>query len=67
MSLEILVDRKACQGAKVCVRRAPHTFSLDDEGRSVVAEVLEDDEVTIRETANACPHFAILVRNRNSS
>ena len=62
MGLEIRVDRKACQGARICVRRAPGTFSLDDEKKSVVADTPAEDKTTIREAANACPFFAIEVR-----
>lgn len=61
MPLEIQIDRNACQGAKACVRRAPRTFSLDREGKSVAARPPGDDDAVIREAAQACPHFAIEV------
>ena len=62
MALEIRIDRTACQGARACVRRAPGTFSLDADKKSVAADDPDDDEATIREAASACPFFAIEVR-----
>ena len=62
MSLEIHVDRTACRGSRSCTRRAPGTFSLDGEGKSVVADPPRDPEHVIREAAGACPFFAIEVR-----
>ena len=62
MSLEIEIDRDACRGARACVRRAPGTFSLDAEKKSVAAAEPADDPATIRDAANACPFFAIEVR-----
>ena len=62
MSLEIRIDRDVCRGATACVRRAPGTFSLGADGKSVASENPPDDEATIREAASACPFFAIEVR-----
>ncbi|MGH0031184.1 MAG: ferredoxin [Myxococcota bacterium] len=62
MALLVQVDREACQGSLSCVRRAPRTFSLDAEGKSVVAKDPRDDEAAIRAAAAACPFFAIRVR-----
>lgn len=62
MILEVRVDRSACHGSRFCVRRAPATFSLDAEGKAVVAEEPADPEEAIREAARACPFFAIEVR-----
>ena len=61
--LEIRVDRSACRGAGACARRAPRTFSLDAQRRSVVADRPGDAEAEIRAAADACPFFAILVRS----
>ena len=60
--MEIRVDRRACRGSRSCVRRAPATFSLDDERKVVVADVPGDPEEAIREAARSCPTFAIQVR-----
>ena len=62
MPLRVHVDRSLCHGSAQCVRRAPRTFSLDDERRSVVAELPGDPEDVIREAAGACPFFAIEVK-----
>ena len=60
--LEVAVDRDACLGARVCLRRAPRTFSSDEEGRAVVADAPGDLEAAILEAAHSCPNFAIRVR-----
>ena len=49
--LSIQVDRSACRGAASCTRRAPGTFSLDAERKSVVAAQPADPEPVIREAA----------------
>lgn len=67
MPLDIHVDRDVCRAARACVRRAPRTFSLDAEGKSTVAVSPGDDEASIREAANACPFFAIEVRESPAS
>jgi ferredoxin len=61
MALLIRVDHERCQGAGVCVRRAPGTFSLGSDRRSRVAESPGDGDAMIRDAANACPFFAIEV------
>lgn len=58
---KIRVDRDACRGSGACVRRAPGTFRLDGERRSVVEESPRDPLETIRAAAEACPFFAITV------
>ena len=62
MALEVQVDRAVCRGSRSCVRRAPATFSLDEERRAVVAAEPGDSDEAIREAANACPFFAIQVK-----
>jgi ferredoxin len=59
--LHVRVDRSACRGAGSCARRAPGTFSLDAEHRSVVAAHPRDPADAIRAAAQACPFFAIEV------
>jgi ferredoxin len=62
MALEIRIDRNACHGSMGCVRRAPATFSLDAERKSVASAQPREDEAAIRQAADACPFFAIEVR-----
>lgn len=62
--LRVEIDRAACRGSAVCVRRAPATFSLDAEHRAVTAEPPEDPEEVLRRAELYCPNFAIrLVRS----
>ena len=57
--LEVHVDRDACTGARACALRAPATFSLDADGKAVVAKPPGDPEQTILAAARSCPNFAI--------
>jgi ferredoxin len=61
VTLEIRIDRSACHGSQACVRRAPGTFSLDAQRKSVAAAHPRESEAAIREAASACPFFAIQV------
>ena len=58
-ALEIRIDRRACRGSAECRARAPATFSLDAEGKAVVADSPGDEEGAISQAAEACPRFAI--------
>jgi ferredoxin len=62
LALEIRIDRSACRGSRSCVRRAPGTFSLDASRKSVAAEHPRESGAEVRAAANACPFFAIEVR-----
>ena len=62
MALEIHVDRQACRGSGSCVRRAPRSFALDREGKSVPRLPPGDPEDVVRDAALSCPFFAIHVR-----
>jgi len=57
--LEIRVDHDRCRGAGECVSRAPGTFTLNDDNRSIVIDPAGDDLATVRIAASSCPHFAI--------
>jgi ferredoxin len=59
LALHVHVDRPVCRGSRSCVRRAPATFSLDAEGKAVVAARPGDRDDVIREAARSCPFFAI--------
>ena len=67
MPLEVHVDRSACRGSMSCVRRAPATFSLDAERRSVPLNPAPDPEPVLREAAESCPFFAIQLRERGAT
>lgn len=55
----IHVDRTACRGSGACAQRAPETFQLDTEHKSVVIAPRGDPEASVRAAAAACPAFAI--------
>ena len=55
----VRVDRSLCRGSGTCVRRAPDTFHLDEEGRAVARDPARDPEPRLREAADGCPFFAI--------
>ncbi len=61
MAVSIRVDRGACRGAGLCIKRAPATFRLDDEDIATVIDPPGDDDAAIAEAARHCPHFAIEV------
>jgi ferredoxin len=54
----IEIDRSLCNGMASCVKVAPDTFDLDDEGIAIV--VGDADERAI-EAAECCPFAAIAV------
>jgi ferredoxin len=66
-ALEVRVDRDACRGAGECAFRAPASFHLDDENRSVVRNPAGDPPQTVIAAARSCPHFAIAVRRGRRS
>ncbi len=59
--LDVRVDRAACRGSRVCVRRAPRSFRIDPEGRAVAVAPPGDDDAAVLAAARACPNFAIEV------
>jgi ferredoxin len=60
-ALEIVVDRSACRGSGVCVRRAPATFAFDAERKATVADPPGDAEEALLDAERSCPNFAIRV------
>ena len=60
--LEITIDRDRCRGAAECLYRAPGTFALDGQRKSIVTDPTGDDEDTILAAARSCPNFAIEVK-----
>jgi ferredoxin len=59
----IEIDRSLCNGMASCVKVAPDTFDLDDEGIAIIAG--EADERAI-EAAECCPFAAIAVFDQAS-
>lgn len=67
MALSIRIDRSACRGAGLCMKRAPATFQFDDEDIATVKDPPGDDDAAILEAARHCPHFAIEVADADAS
>ncbi|MGO8873076.1 MAG: ferredoxin [Acidimicrobiales bacterium] len=59
--IRIEVDRERCVGSGNCLFWAPGTFTLDDDGISVVIDPSGDDEDRILVAAEGCPTRAISV------
>ena len=58
--MRIHVDHDQCFGYGRCIDIAPNTFSLDENGLSVVGD-LHDSPKAVRDAAWACPMQAIEV------
>lgn len=52
------IDRSLCEGMASCVKVAPATFDLDDDGIAVLAGPAAEQAV---EAAECCPFAAIAV------
>ena len=62
-----VVDRDECMGFGYCAETLPAVFSLDDEGKSVVAAVVAAvvaDREALDEAVDGCPRGAISLRER---
>ena len=59
----IEVDRSLCSGMASCVKIAPDTFDLDQEGLAVLSGIADDRAV---EAAECCPLSAIAVFDQDS-
>ncbi|HEY4946758.1 MAG TPA: ferredoxin [Acidimicrobiales bacterium] len=57
--IRITIARERCVGSGNCLFWAPGTFTLDDEGVSVVIDPAADDEERITVAAEGCPTRAI--------
>jgi ferredoxin len=55
----VSVDRAKCVGYGNCVRTAPRTFRLDDEGLSTVIDSEGDEAGVIDAAIDGCPSAAI--------
>jgi ferredoxin len=59
--LEVMVDRRRCQGAGECVHLAPASFRIDENVTAVAIQPPGDDEAALVEAACSCPNSAIRV------
>jgi ferredoxin len=59
----IEIDRSLCNGMASCVKVAPDTFDLDDDGIAIVSGVADEGAI---EAAECCPFAAIAVFDRAS-
>jgi ferredoxin len=59
----IEVDRSLCSGMASCVKIAPDTFDLDQEGLAVLSGIADERAV---EAAECCPLSAIAVFDQAS-
>ena len=55
------IDRSLCEGMASCVKLAPDTFDLDDDGIAVLAGPAGEAAV---EAAECCPFAAIAVSDQ---
>jgi ferredoxin len=58
-----VVDREECMGFGYCAEMLPTVFSLDEEGKSVVATAIADPEA-LDEAVDGCPRGAISLQER---
>jgi len=56
---KIKVDKEKCIGCGACVAMAPKTFEMTPDGKAVVLKGELDEDIVIRQTAEACPTLAI--------
>ena len=59
--LRVTVDRSVCDGNAMCGLIAPHTFDLDESGKSTVTDPQGDAAELVLEAASNCPVRAISV------
>ena len=59
----VQIDRSLCNGMASCVKVAPETFDLDDEGIAVVSGPAGERAI---EAAECCPFAAIAVFDQAS-
>jgi ferredoxin len=58
------VDHDICIAAAPCSAMAPNTFGLNDEGKAIVLETADQDDIeTIMNAARSCPVAAIRIKN----
>ena len=63
MTYRIEIDRSLCSGMASCVKIAPETFDLDDEGIAILSGDAGEGAI---EAAECCPFAAIAVFDQAS-
>ena len=62
----IEVDRDLCVTLAICIGLAPKTFELDVEGKAVIKNGANDDDIKmLLEAAKGCPVNAIIIHHPN--
>jgi ferredoxin len=65
MAVRVIVDRRRCIGAGICIALAPAAFQWrkGDFLKPELLDVTSVDEDTLREVAAACPTQAIVLED----
>ena len=64
--LKITVDLNVCVGNAMCETFATHTFALNEDRQSSVADAAGDPEELVLEAAENCPVSAITVADADT-
>lgn len=60
---EVRVDKELCIGAGVCTAIAAKSFELDNEGKAIILQGIDqEDKEAILDAAKACPVAAIIIK-----
>ena len=58
------VDQAVCIGAAPCSAMAPNTFGIDANGKAVILDTADKDDLdTLMNAARSCPVAAIRIKN----
>jgi ferredoxin len=60
-TLRVWIDRSTCIGSESCVRLAPGTFQMGDDGVAHVIDPGGDEAERLRLAARSCPTGAIFI------
>lgn len=59
----VFVDKDLCIGAGVCTAIAAQSFELDNEGKAIILQGIDqENKVAILDAAKACPVAAIIIK-----
>ncbi len=60
---EVRVDKELCIGAGVCTAIAAQSFELDDSGKAIILQGIDqENKDAILDAAKACPVAAIIIK-----
>lgn len=60
---EVRVDKDLCIGAGVCTAIAAKSFELDNEGKAIILQGIDqENKEAILDAAKACPVAAIIIK-----